>query len=444
MKNQESIPTSKVARATQFVKATAKVGGNYIKHYGKKMLNPSLTKDQLHAENAEDVYEALSNLKGSALKMAQMMSMDKSLLPKAYSDKFTMSQYSAPPLSGPLVLKTFKSSMGASPFDIYDEFNLEASNAASIGQVHQAKKGGKKLAVKIQYPGVATSISSDLKMARPLAVQLLNLNDAEIDRYFVEVENKLLEEADYKLELRRSIEVTALCAHIPNLFFPEYYPEFSSEKIITMDWLDGYHLKEFLATNPSQEVRNSIGQALWDFYHFQMHELKAVHADPHPGNFLFTSEGKLGIIDFGCIKIIPEDFYQSYFALINPNILDKPEKMMHIFKELEFILDEDSEYFQQFFYDLFYKMIEILGRPFTNNTFDFGNDSYVKEVYGYFEYVASLKELRNANAARGSQHGLYVNRTFFGLYTLLNELKAKVNIEIPKLNSLNEKSYKAI
>ena len=429
MKNQESIPTSKVARATQFVKATAKVGGNYIKHYGKKMLDPSLTKDQLHAENAEDVYEALSNLKGSALKMAQMMSMDKSLLPKAYSDKFTMSQYSAPPLSGPLVLKTFKSSMGASPFDIYDEFNLEASNAASIGQVHQAKKGGKKLAVKIQYPGVATSISSDLKMARPLAVQLLNLNDAEIDRYFVEVENKLLEEADYKLELRRSIEVTAFCAHIPNLFFPEYYPEFSSEKIITMDWLDGYHLKEFLATNPSQEVRNSIGQALWDFYHFQMHKLKAVHADPHPGNFLFTSEGKLGIIDFGCIKIIPEDFYQSYFALINPNILDKPEKMMHIFKELEFILEEDSEYFQQFFYDLFYKMIEILGRPFTSSTFDFGNDSYVKEVYGYFEYVASLKELRNANAARGSQHGLYVNRTFFGLYTLLNELKAKVNIE---------------
>ena len=102
MKNQESIPTSKVARATQFVKATAKVGGNYIKHYGKKLIDPSLTKEQLHLENAEDVYEALSNLKGSALKMAQMMSMDKSLLPKAYSDKFAMSQYSAPPLSGHL------------------------------------------------------------------------------------------------------------------------------------------------------------------------------------------------------------------------------------------------------------------------------------------------------------------------------------------------------
>jgi predicted unusual protein kinase regulating ubiquinone biosynthesis (AarF/ABC1/UbiB family) len=431
MKNQDHIPTSKVARATQFVKATAKVGGNYIKHYSKKLIDPSLTKEQLHTDNAEDVYEALSNLKGSALKMAQMMSMDKSLLPKAYSDKFAMSQYSAPPLSGPLVVKTFKGSLGVSPFDIFDEFCMDAANAASIGQVHKAKKDGKVLAVKIQYPGVASSISSDLKMARPLAVQLLNLNEADIERYFVEVETKLQEEADYSLELKRSMEVTELCKAIPNTFFPKYYPEYSSDRIITMDWLEGQHLKEFLASNPSQQNRDQIGQALWDFYHFQMHELKAVHADPHPGNFLFTQDGRLGVLDFGCIKVIPEDFYQSYFALINPNLLDKPQQMMSIFKELEFILEEDSEYFQQFFFELFFKMIEILGRPFTKSTFDFGNDEYVKEVYGYFEYVAGIKELKNANAARGSQHGLYVNRTFFGLYTLLNDLKAKVNIKVP-------------
>lgn len=432
MKNQESIPTSKVARATQFVKATAKVGGNYIKHYSKKLVDPSLSKDELHAENAKDVYDTLSKLKGSALKMAQMMSMDKNLLPRAYTDKFAMSQYSAPPLSAPLVLKTFKSSVGKSPSEIFDTFDFEASNAASIGQVHRAVKDGKQLAVKIQYPGVASSISSDLRMARPLAVQLLKLNDAEIDRYFKEVETKLLEEADYTLELRRSQEITEQCSKIDNLFFPKYYPEYSSERIITMDWLNGLHLKEFLATNPDQETRNQVGQALWDFYHYQMHELKAVHADPHPGNFLFTNQGKLGIIDFGCIKEIPADFYDTYFALINPAILNHKDKMLSIFRELEFILDEDSPELVTFFFDLFYKMIELLGRPFAESTFDFGDDSYVDEVYGYFEYVAGIDELKNANAARGSQHGLYINRTFFGLYTLLNDLKAKVNISLPE------------
>lgn len=431
MKTQETIPTSKVARASQFAKATVKVGGNYIKHYAKKIVDPTLTKDDLHRENAEDVYSALSSLKGSALKMAQMMSMDKNLLPRAYTDKFAMSQYSAPPLSAPLVMKTFLSNFQKSPTELFDKFDFTAQNAASIGQVHVAYKAGKKLAVKIQYPGVADSISSDLRMARPLAVQLLNLNDAEIDRYFSEVEERLLEEADYELELKRSIDMTNCCKHIPNICFPNYYPEYSSKRIITMDWMEGLHLKEFLQTNPSQDVRNQLGQALWDFYNYQIHELRAVHADPHPGNFLFTQDAKLCIIDFGCIKVIPTHFYDNYFALINPDTLHDEPRMMEIFRELEFILKEDSPELQQFFFTIFKQMIALLGKPFASHTFDFGQDGYVDEVYGFFEKVANIKELKEANAARGSQHGLYINRTYFGLYTLLNDLKAEIKTTKP-------------
>src|SRR5687768_17531080 len=94
---QNHIPTSKVQRASKFIGTGAKVGGNYIKHYAKKIVNPSLSKDELHASNAEDIYASLSELKGSALKVAQMMSMDKNVLPGAYQDKFMMAQYSAPP-----------------------------------------------------------------------------------------------------------------------------------------------------------------------------------------------------------------------------------------------------------------------------------------------------------------------------------------------------------
>ncbi len=429
MEDQESIPTSKLGRAAEFVKAGGKVGANYVKHYSKRIFDQSLTIEDLHKENAADIYQSLSKLKGSALKMAQMMSMDRSLLPKAYSDKFSMAQYSAPPMSAPLVLKTFQSTIGKSPLQIFDTFNTSASNAASIGQVHKATLNGETLAIKVQYPGVGDSISSDLKMARPLAVQLLNLNNAEIERYFKEVEQKMLEEANYDLEIERSVFVSIKCSHIPNLYFPKYYPEYSSNRIITMSWLEGLHMKEFLETNPSQEVRNQIGQALWDFYHFQIHTLRMVHADPHPGNFIFNQNGKLGIFDFGCIKVIPEGFYDDYFGLINPNILQDRAAMGHIFRKLEFILKEDSPEMSEFFFVIFYKMIEMLSRPFKNSTFDFSEKGYVEEVYGYFEYVASLKELKNANAARGSQHALYINRTFFGLYTLLHDLRAKVNID---------------
>src|ERR1044071_3653241 len=103
MKEFEKIPVTKVQRATKFITTGAKIGTNYLKHYGKKLVNPDLTRDQLHEDNATDIYNSLSELKGSALKVAQMLSMDKNLLPQAYQQKFAMAQYSAPPLSYPLV-----------------------------------------------------------------------------------------------------------------------------------------------------------------------------------------------------------------------------------------------------------------------------------------------------------------------------------------------------
>ena len=162
MKTIDYIPTSKIERATKLVQTGAKVGVNYLKYYGEKIVNSDLTRDKLNEDNAEDIYDGLKSLKGSALKVAQMLSMDKNFLPQAYVEKFSLSQFSVPPLSAPLVLKTFKSNFGKTPYEIFDEFNAESVNAASIGQVHLAKKNGKKLAVKIQYPGVANSISSDL------------------------------------------------------------------------------------------------------------------------------------------------------------------------------------------------------------------------------------------------------------------------------------------
>ena len=426
MKSQTSVPTTKVARASQFVKAGVKVGGNYIKHYSKKLLDPALSKDELHKDNAADIYDALSELKGSALKMAQMLSMDRGLLPVAYSDKFTMAQYSAPPLSGPLVVKTFKTYFGKSPAQLFDKFDIEAVNAASIGQVHQAWKDGKKLAVKVQYPGVADAVSSDLKIAKPLAVRLLNLNERDIDRYMGEVESKLLEETDYDLELKRSIEISEACAHIPDLIFPKYYPEFSSKRILTMDWLDGLHLKEFLKTNPSQDVRNCIGQALWDFYDFQIHTLRQVHADPHPGNFLMRPDGTMGVIDFGCVKVIPDFYYDNYFRLVNPDTLEDPELTEEIFNNLEFLTPDDSPKERVFFSDLFKEMTLMLAEPFAVDEFDFGNDGYFNKVYAFAEGLTNVQELKNSKVARGSQDGLYVNRTYYGLYAMLNELKAKV------------------
>lgn len=431
IKEQTSIPVSKVQRAAKFISTGARVGGNYMKHYAQKVVNPSMTKEQLHLDNATDIYDSLSELKGSALKVAQMMAMDKNMLPRAYQDKFTMAQYSAPPLSYPLVVKTFKQYFGESPEGMFDSFTPSAVNAASIGQVHQAIKDGKKYAVKIQYPGVASSVSSDLKLVRPFALRLLNMNERELDHYMDEVEEKLLEETNYDLEINRGTEIANACGHIENLTFPVYYKELSSPRIITMDWMQGLHIREWLLTNPSQELKNKIGQAMWDFYHYQVHEMLQVHADPHPGNFIIQKDEKLAVIDFGCVKVIPKDFYQGYFALIKKDLLIKQEELDQIFFDLEFISHKDTPVEQEYFKGIFREMISLLGQPFHVDTFDFADDSYFQQIFKLGDRISNDKMFRKSKQARGSRHGLYVNRTYFGLYNLLNQLQANITTTKP-------------
>ncbi|SEI73039.1 Predicted unusual protein kinase regulating ubiquinone biosynthesis, AarF/ABC1/UbiB family [Cyclobacterium xiamenense] len=431
LKEQQSIPVSKVQRAAKFISTGARVGGNYMKHYAKKVVNPSLNKDDLHRDNATDIYASLSELKGSALKVAQMMAMDKNMLPRAYQDKFTMAQYSAPPLSYPLVVKTFVQYFKTGPENLFDTFTPSAVNAASIGQVHQATKDGKIYAVKIQYPGVASSVKSDLKLVKPFALRLLNMNERELDHYMEEVEEKLLEETDYELEVKRSKEISKACGHIADLNFPNYYEELSSSRIITMDWMEGLHLKEWLATQPDQAAKNRVGQALWDFYHHQVHELKQVHADPHPGNFIIQEGNQLAVIDFGCVKVIPEDFYQGYFSLIKKDLLIREDELNQIFYNLEFISDKDSEEEKLYFKAIFKEMISLLGKPFHVERFDFADDAYFQQIFALGDKISNDKMFRKSKQARGSRHGLYINRTYFGLYNLLNQLQASIDTTKP-------------
>ncbi len=432
MKSVNKIPTSKVQRASKLIKTGAKVGGNYVKYYANRVTKSKEEANQiLNADNAEDIYDGLKDLKGSALKVAQMMSMDKSILPKEYVEKFSLSQFSVPPLSGPLISKTFKQNFGKNPQELFDSFDNKAVHAASIGQVHKASLNGKNLAVKIQYPGVADSISSDLALVKPFALKILNLSSKDSEVYFQEVKNKLLEETNYINELEQGIEISEKCSEIPNILFPKFYPELSTKKIITMDWMEGQHLSEFAAQNAGTKKAQKVSQALWDFYMYQLHVLKKFHADPHPGNFLVNKNGDLIALDFGCLKEIPNDFYTPYFELIRPENINNKEVFLDILRKLEVIIPSDKPKEIDFLENLFKELLSVFTRPFHNKTFDFSDESFFQEILTLGEKLTKDKELRSQNGGRGSKHFIYMNRTFFGLYNLMFDLKSS-SIEIQK------------
>ena len=264
---------------------------------------------------------------------------------------------------------------------------------------------------------------------------MFNIKGKDSDKYFKEVEGKLIEETNYVLEVAQSKEVSGACSHIPNLLFPQYYEELSSDRIITMDYMQGEHLSEFTAYNKDQEKANQLGQALWDFYMYQIHKLKKVHADPHPGNFLVSSNTQLIALDFGCMKTIPQDFYYPYFELAKPENITNLDFFVKKLYELEILRPVDNEDETKFFTEMFHELLSLFTKPFHAETFDFSDGEFFGKITELGQRYSKNTELRKMNGNRGSKHFIYMNRTFFGLYNLMFDLKAK-DIKINNFKTL--------
>lgn len=434
--DQESIRSGAVGRMAALGGAGARVGVNYLKHYGRSMVGAKdpesrrKLREDLDAKNAETVYETFSKLKGGPLKLAQMLSIDKNLLPAAYARQFAQAQSSVPPLSYPLVARTFRREFGKGPEEVFEHFEKKASHGASIGQVHRARHKGRDYAVKVQYPGVAQSLRSDLAVVKPIALRLLGLRESDVDSYFREVETRLLEETDYRHELARSVELTKASAHLEGVRFPAYHPDLSTGRILTSDWIDGIPLDLFADGEAAQRERDRIGQALWDFYSHQVHDLLVFHADPHPGNFL-VKEGELWVLDFGCTKKISREFYRKQFRFLDPRLESDPALLQQALRDLDVILPEDGPEQIATITSLCMIWLELLARPFRSGTFDFGDPAFLKSIYDLGEENRRADHLRTMRGQRGSPDTIYVNRAFFGLYSLLGRLRARVQVELP-------------
>ena len=192
--------------------------------------------------------------------------------------------------------------------------------------------------------------------------------------------------------------------------------------------MNGKHLSEFTNANFTQAVGDTLGQALWNFYMYQIHGLRKVHADPHPGNFLVSNTNTLIAIDFGCIKEVPDDFYVPYFELAKKESIENDTIFTQKLYELEILTPTDSPEELKFFKSLFKEMLTLFTSPFNAEEFDFNDEVFWSRITELSEHYANDTQIRKMNGNRGSKHFLYMNRTFFGLFNLLHDLKAKVQV----------------
>lgn len=417
-------PSSKFERGKIFAKTGLKVGTNYAKRYLKKSIGKKESQEQqrkFHSDNARQVFKEFTKLRGTALKIAQSLSMDEGILPEEFADVMSEAQYSVPPINKALARSIIKKELGDYPENIFADFNPNAIAAASIGQVHKAwLEDGRKVAVKIQYPNVRNTIQSDISIAKSL-VKRLTKRGANLDEYFDEIESTLMEETNYRQE-GQYIEYFHERFSNGNVITPHWIKELSSKKVLTMTHIKGHHLKEFLNTDPSQQQRNHFGQLLWDFFHDQVEQRNFIHADTHPGNFFFRDDKRLGVIDFGCVKKFDEKFTQNYMKLLPTLIEGDNQEIRQLYKRLDIIKDHpDDPEKEEEFYQFTKSYGETFAMPYLADEFDFADPTFQERINYY------AKQMPIMNEPRGDKNFIYSTKVHMGLYSILIKLKAQID-----------------
>src|SRR2546423_15232217 len=305
MSSQKNTTTG---RALSMASMGAGVAGSYIGYLVQRaFLGETKSKIKLkstHTRAARRMADEMQALRGPAMKLGQMLSLQTGVLPDEVLSELATLQMEAPGMHPSLARVQIKGSLGREPEEIFKQFTSEPFAAASLGQVHHAvTREGQRVVVKVQYPDIRRAIENDFRLFRTLskpAQSSGHLPKSAID----EIEEQIIAETDY---LREADNIEFLADRLAPLSFvkvPSVFREYSSDKVLTMSLMTGRHLEDFLAQRPAQKLRNPLGADLFELFYFQVLKIEALHADPHWGNYLFNDDASISLVDFGCVKYL--------------------------------------------------------------------------------------------------------------------------------------------
>lgn len=424
----DSIPTSKLSRSGIAGSAMFKAGKRRLTHAAKRPFLSKAAQDaeqqKLDDDTARILFQAFSRLRGTALKVAQILSMESHLMPEWLRREMSKSYHQVPPLGRPLIRKLLLQELGQSPEALFAHFDNNAFAAASLGQVHRATGlQGEDLAVKLQYPGIDVTIDSDLQMLRAIIrpTRYAPLLLPSVD----EIEQRLHEEVDYHHEAENTRWFKSKL-QLPGIAIPAVHEDYSSKRILSTDRLQGLHLEAWLARNPSQQQRDHFGQKLYDMFVTAFYQLHALHADPNPGNYLFGEDGTLGLLDFGCVRYYSPEFVNLIPRLVRAYIAQDAERILSIYRTLGMVTDMTDEEQETFYKEVLQPFGHWLSKPFRARRFDFAGHkvSYTAEGWAAFKHFSKARKINEL-----ANEFIYFDRTVFGLYQLFERMGASIDME---------------
>jgi predicted unusual protein kinase regulating ubiquinone biosynthesis (AarF/ABC1/UbiB family) len=401
----------------RFARTSGAVGGIAVRVAGNRM---GLKSDR--AGHAEDLKVILGGLKGPMMKVAQFLTTIPDALPEEYARELSELQANAPSMGAAFVRRRMQGELGPDWQSKFASFDLQASAAASLGQVHRATlPDGRAVACKLQYPDMASTMEADLRQLR-LAMSVYRRMDDSIqtEDIYTELAERLREELDYTREAAQMRLYGQMLGNEPSVHVPVPVEGLCTKRLVTMNWLDGRPLMRRLEEDPPQEERNALANALFRAWYVPFYHYGVIHGDPHLGNYQVRPDGSLNLLDYGAIRVFPASFVRAVIDLYEAVRDDDREKSHHAYAQWGFtdLSNEKMDILNLWAKFLYEPLLDDRVRRITEIDDPTFGRSVAAKVHAGLKRVGGVKPPREF---------VLMDRSAIGLGSVFFRLKAEIN-----------------
>ncbi len=409
------------ARAARYARVGANVGRVAARYGGRRLLGGEPNR----AGEASALASALGNLKGPLMKVAQLMATIPDLLPPEYAEELQKLQSEAPPMGWAFVKRRMSAELGSDWQEKFESFEHHPAAAASLGQVHRARSlEGAALACKLQYPDMQSAVEADLQQLQWLLAIRRRL-DSAIDTSEIgkEIGERVREELDYRREAKHVALYRRMLDGVDNVRVPKAWPELSTGRLLTLDWLDGTRM--LAHKNDPLTARNTLARAMFTAWWFPFSRFGVIHGDPHLGNYtVFSRSGKpagINLLDYGCIRIFAPKFVQGVVDLYHGLLHDDDDLVVSAyetwgFRKLSRELIDTLNIWARFIY-----------APLLDDRVRTIADGVAPGEYGRREAFRVHQALKRKGPVRVPREFVFMDRAAIGLGAVFLHLRAELN-----------------
>jgi len=405
-------------RFRRYAKVTGTMGNLAIKIAGERYLGIKVDREN----HATELRDALGGLKGPLMKVAQILATIPEALPREYAEELANLQTDAPSMGWLFVKRRMATELGSDWQSRFTAFEKQAAAAASLGQVHRATgHDGTAYACKLQYPDMRSAVEADLRQLK-LIFSLYERYDKAIStgEIHTELAERLEEELDYRREAANMRLYRLMLEGEAGANVPEPVPELSSDRLLTMTWVEGQKLKDYIAATENQDDRNAVAINMFRTWYVPFYYYGVIHGDPHPGNYTIAPDKSVNLLDYGCIRLFRPDFVAGVIDLYHALRDGNDDLAVHAYEKWGFAgLDKEAidilNIWARFIYT---PLLEDKARPIQEmRTGNQGREVAMK-VY---------EELKRIGGVQPPREFVLMDRAAIGLGSVFMHLKAEVN-----------------